>query len=81
MKMHTDFMGKKIADDSHVIYCDYGSELAIGKISYSTPKMVVITKVPATTATGKERTLVRRYPNEVSVVGGKELTWWALNKI
>ena len=74
-------MGKKITDDSHVIYSDYGSELAIGTISHSTPKMVVITKVPATTSTGKPRTPVRRYPNEVSVVGGKELTWWALNKI
>ena len=81
MIMHTDFMGKKITDDSHVIYSGNGAELAIGKISYSTPKMVVIAKVPATTPTGKLRKPVRRYPNEVSVVGGKELTWWALNKI
>tara|TARA_B110000858_G_scaffold21838_1_gene22062 strand:+ start:68 stop:310 length:243 start_codon:yes stop_codon:yes gene_type:complete len=80
MIIHTDFMGKKITDDSHVIYSS-NNELAIGKIDYCTPKMVVITKIPDTTKTGKLRKPARKYPSEVVVVGGKELTWWALNKI
>ena len=77
---HTDFMGKKITQDSHVIYSS-NNELAMGRILYCTPKMVVINKVPATTPTGKARTPVRKYPKEVVVVGGKELTWWALTKV
>ena len=74
-------MGKEITDDSHVIYISGYNGLTIGKISYFTPKMVVIDKVPATTPTGKVRTLVRKYPKEVVVVSDKELTWWALTKV
>jgi hypothetical protein len=78
--MHTDFIGKEITEDSHVIYSS-NNELNIGKILYCTPKMVVIDKVPATTPTGKVRTPVRKYPKEVVVVSDKELTWWALTKV
>ena len=67
---HTDFMGKKITQDSHVIYSS-NNELTMGKILYC----------PATTSTGKIRKPVRKYPKEVVVVGGKELTWWALTKV
>jgi hypothetical protein len=73
-------MGKEITEDSYVIYSS-NNELTIGKISYCTPKMVVIYKVPVTTPTGKARTPVRKYPKEVMVVGDKELTWRALSKV